>query len=153
MDKIVVTTWTVVILTLLEFSSVYIHEYISLWVWVFKYEYMIMILFVCIWATCSNTDIPLKISRENPKIFRKIELLIKLESKNNFRKNLASLWRVRSILVRAACVRCHGTKCSILMAFVSLLSARVTFLQEGIIVEFRNFAWGFKSQKNNICSD
>ena len=43
---------------------------------------------------------------------------------------------------------CHGTKCPLLMAFFSLssLSADVTFLPEGVIVGFRNFAWGFHSQ-------
>ena len=40
------------------------------------------------------------------------------------------------ILVRAACVRCQGTKCPLLTAFFlfSLLSAPVTFLAEGVIV-------------------
>ena len=58
-------------------------------------------------------------------------------------------------LVRAACVRCHGTKCPLLTAFFSLLSSLslspdVTFLPERVIVGVRNFAWGFNSQKNKI---
>jgi hypothetical protein len=32
------------------------------------------------------------------------------------------------------------------------LSVPVTFLLEGVIIGFRNFAWGFKSQKNKIWS-
>ena len=39
-------------------------------------------------------------------------------------------------LVRAACVRCHGTKCVLLTAFFFSLSAWVTFLPEGVIVGF-----------------
>ena len=45
-------------------------------------------------------------------------------------------------LVRAACVRYHRTKCPLLTV--------VTFLPEGVIAGFQNFAWGFKSQKNKI---
>ena len=44
------------------------------------------------------------------------------------------------ILVRAACVRCHETKCPLLTAFFSplslSLSAPVPFLPEGVIVKF-----------------
>jgi hypothetical protein len=47
-------------------------------------------------------------------------------------------------------VRCHGTKCPLLTAFFLLLSACVTFLPEEVIVGFRNFAWGFKSQKKIV---
>ena len=57
-------------------------------------------------------------------------------------------------LVRAACVCCHGTKCPLLIAVFSLFSLfllssspLVTFLPEGIIIGFCNFAWGFKSKK------
>ena len=33
-------------------------------------------------------------------------------------------------------------------------SPTLTFLQEGVIVGFRNFAWGFKShKKNKICGE
>jgi hypothetical protein len=42
--------------------------------------------------------------------------------------------------------RCCGKKCPLLMAFFSL-SPDVTFLPEGVIVGFRNFAWSFNSQK------
>ena len=51
------------------------------------------------------------------------------------------VWTV-GILVRAAYVRCHGTKCPLLaMLFLFFLlsfslSARVTFLPEGLIVGF-----------------
>ena len=57
---------------------------------------------------------------------------------------------VSGILVRAACVHCQGTKCPLLTAFFLsfFLSPTLTFLQEGFIVGFRNFAWGFMSQKN-----
>jgi hypothetical protein len=34
-----------------------------------------------------------------------------------------------------------------LLLLLLLLSAPVSFLPEGDIVEFRNFAWGFNSQK------
>ena len=52
------------------------------------------------------------------------------------------------LLVRAACVRCHETKCPLLTAFFSiLLSEVVTFLPEGVIVGFRNFAWGLSHNK------
>ena len=54
------------------------------------------------------------------------------------------------LLVRAACVRCHGTKCPLLTAFFLFLSLRVTFLPEGVIVGFWNFEYDFKSQKNKI---
>ena len=53
-------------------------------------------------------------------------------------------------LAWAACVRCHGTKCPLLTAFFFfffLSSPAVTFLPEGVIVRFQNFAWGFNSQK------
>ena len=53
------------------------------------------------------------------------------------------------MLVRAACVRCYETKCPLLTAalFLFLLSLRqVTFLPEGVIVGFQNFAWGLNSQ-------
>ena len=47
------------------------------------------------------------------------------------------------ILVRAACVRCHGTKCPILAAFFLffffLLTNSLTFLPEGVIVGFWSF--------------
>jgi hypothetical protein len=47
-------------------------------------------------------------------------------------------------------LECHGTKCPLLTAFfLSLFSGVVTFLPEGVIVGFPNFAWGFKSQKIN----
>ena len=55
-----------------------------------------------------------------------------------------------NILARVACVRGHGTKCPLLIAFfLSLLSLSevVTFLPEGVIVGFPNFACGFKSQE------
>ena len=42
-------------------------------------------------------------------------------------------------LLRAACVRCHGTKCPL-----------TAFFSEGVIVCFWYFALGFKSQKNKI---
>ena len=50
----------------------------------------------------------------------------------------------------SGCVRCHGNKVSTIngVIFLSSLSLRrVTFLPEGVIVGFRNFAWGFNSQK------
>ena len=53
-------------------------------------------------------------------------------------------------LARAACMRCHGTKCPLLTAFFLSFffsSPTLTFLPEGVIVGFQNFAWGFKSQK------
>ena len=36
------------------------------------------------------------------------------------------------------------------LSFFSLSSEVVTFLPEGVIVGFPNFAWGFESQKNKI---
>ena len=54
----------------------------------------------------------------------------------------------------AALRRCSETKCPlylVLFFFLFLfLSVPHTFLPEGFIVGFRNFAWGFKSQKNKI---
>jgi hypothetical protein len=49
-------------------------------------------------------------------------------------------YRTQYILARAACVRCHGTKCPLLMALFLFLSSfrRVTFLPEGVIVGFKN---------------
>ena len=55
----------------------------------------------------------------------------------------------------SGCVRCHGNKVStingVIFSSLSLLSLfslrRVTFLPEGVIVGFQNFAWGFNSQK------
>ena len=74
--------------------------------------------------------------------------------------------QIKQKLVRAACMRCHGTKCPLLMALCNItpmncnitpmntnitpMNEVVTFLPEGVIVGFRNFAWGFKSQKNKI---
>jgi hypothetical protein len=52
---------------------------------------------------------------------------------------------------RAACMHCYGTKCPLLTAsFLFLLSPTMTVLLEGVFVGFRNFAWGFMSQKNKI---
>jgi hypothetical protein len=43
---------------------------------------------------------------------------------------------------------CHGTKCPLLKALFLFLSFHwVTFLPEGVIVGFQNFAWAFNSQK------
>ena len=44
------------------------------------------------------------------------------------------------------------TKCPLLTALFFSLSSlrRVTFLPEGVIVGFRNFAWGFNSQKKRF---
>ena len=53
----------------------------------------------------------------------------------------------------SGCVRCRGSKVStingvIFSSIFSLSSLRqVTFLPEGVIVGFQNFAWGFNSQK------
>ena len=53
----------------------------------------------------------------------------------------------------SGCVRSHGNKVStingVIFLSLSLLSSlrRVTFLPEGVIVGFQNFAWGFNSQK------
>jgi hypothetical protein len=59
--------------------------------------------------------------------------------------------------VRAACMCCHRTKCPLLTVFflflyfsIFLSSPTLTFLQEGVIVGFRDFAWIFKSQKNKV---
>ena len=52
-----------------------------------------------------------------------------------------------NILARVACVRGHGTKCPLLIAFFLSLSEVVTFLPEGVIIRFRNITWGLKSQK------
>ena len=50
----------------------------------------------------------------------------------------------------SGCMRRHGTRCPLLTAFYFFLSlCRVTFLQEGVIVGFRNFAWSFKSHKKS----
>ena len=47
-------------------------------------------------------------------------------------------------LFRAACVRCHGTKCPLLTAFVlSLLSTRVTFLRRGCPIVLK-FCMGYR---------
>ena len=48
------------------------------------------------------------------------------------------------MLVRAACVRCPKTKCSLLTSFFFLSLCRVTFLPEGIFAGFWNFARGFR---------
>ena len=53
----------------------------------------------------------------------------------------------------SGCVHCHGNKVStingvIFFSLFSLSLRRVTFLPEGVIVGFQNFAWGFNSQKN-----
>ena len=48
------------------------------------------------------------------------------------------------------CVRCHGNKVSTINGVIFSLSLslrRVTFLPEGDIVGFQNFAWGLNSQK------
>ena len=51
----------------------------------------------------------------------------------------------------SGCVSCHGTKCPLLTAlFFSLLSPAHTFLPEGVIIGFRNFAWGLNSQKKDL---
>ena len=42
----------------------------------------------------------------------------------------------RQTLARAACVRSHETECPLLTAFLSLLSALVTFIPEGVTVGF-----------------
>ena len=56
------------------------------------------------------------------------------------------------------CMRYHGTKCPLLTVLFLFLSfslslRRVTFLPEGVIVGFWNFAWGIKSQKNKILGE
>ena len=43
---------------------------------------------------------------------------------------------VEKKMVRAACVPCHGSKCPLLTVFIFFLSARVTFLQEGVNLGF-----------------
>ena len=58
---------------------------------------------------------------------------------------------INSVIGPSGCVRCHGNKEStingvILSSLFSLLSLslrRVTFLPEGVIIGFQNFAWGF----------
>jgi hypothetical protein len=50
-------------------------------------------------------------------------------------------------LVRVGCVRCHRSKCPLLMVFSSLRSAPFTFLPEGVIIGFQNFARGSKVTK------
>ena len=52
-------------------------------------------------------------------------------------------------------MRCHGAKFPLLTALVSLLSSfnPVTFLPEGVIVGFQNFAWGFILKKNKILGE
>ena len=58
------------------------------------------------------------------------------------------MYNVTIKLVRAACVRCHGTKCPLLTAFVPFfLSVCITFLPEGVFVGVWNFAWAPNSQK------
>ena len=48
-------------------------------------------------------------------------------------------------LVRAACVRCHGTKCPLLTAlFLFLFSPTLTFLPEGGYHRVPKFCTGFK---------
>jgi hypothetical protein len=56
-------------------------------------------------------------------------------------------WNLHPLL--AACVRCHGSKCPLLtlLFLLLLLFGNVTFLPEGVIVEFQNFAWGFNTHK------
>ena len=56
-------------------------------------------------------------------------------------------WSERSAC--AALRRCSETKCPLYLVLFFFLSFSVphTFLPEGFIVGFRNFAWGFKSQK------
>ena len=50
--------------------------------------------------------------------------------------------QARVILVRAACMRLHGTNCPLLKAFCSLpLFSRVTFLPEGFIIGLQNCVW------------
>jgi hypothetical protein len=65
-------------------------------------------------------------------------------------KSLMMLEHFDIILVSAACKHCHGTKCPPLtvvfsLSFFSL--PRLLLSKEGVIVGFRNFAWGNKSQK------
>jgi hypothetical protein len=56
---------------------------------------------------------------------------------------------VRQQAKDVAFIRCQGTKSPLLRALFSLSSffCPVTFLSEGVIVGFKNFAWGFKSQQ------
>jgi hypothetical protein len=60
------------------------------------------------------------------------------------------LWQTEGLydkLVRAACVRCHRTKCPLLTAFFLLSSLCFTFLPEGLIVGFWSVAWGLSHKK------
>ena len=53
---------------------------------------------------------------------------------NNMKKKSKGI--IRRILVRAACVRCHGTKCPLLTAFSSLSSfslLHLLFSQKGLL--------------------
>ena len=47
----------------------------------------------------------------------------------------------------SGCVCCNGNKVSTINGVFFSSLRRVTFLLEGVIVGFRNFAWGFNSQK------
>ena len=58
---------------------------------------------------------------------------------------LLNCWLVK--LVQSTCMRCHRTKCP--LHIITLSFCQVTFLPEGVIARFWNFAWGLKSQKNN----
>ena len=58
-----------------------------------------------------------------------------------------------TILAQAACVRCHGTKCPLLMALFSFflsLSPLGYFSPRRSYHRVLKFAWGFGSHKNKI---
>ena len=60
---------------------------------------------------------------------------------------------IRNWWVRAACVCCHGTKGPLLTAFFLLflfLSPTLTFLQEGVMVGFRNLHGVLSHKQNKI---
>ena len=63
-----------------------------------------------------------------------------------------------NLLVQAKCLRCPWAlqrECSVKyfwdsFSFFFLLGHILSFLPEGVVLGFWNFAWGFKSQKNKI---
>ena len=76
---------------------------------------------------------------------------ISLEMKETMDKEPAQLDDML-VIGLSGCVCCHGNKVStnngVIFSSLSLSLRRVTFLPEGVIVGFQNFACGFNSQKN-----
>ena len=73
----------------------------------------------------------------------RIQNIWKLQRKNSSARIFQWKRKTNRKLVWATCVRCHGTKCPLLTGFffflyLSLSSASVSFLPEGVIIGFWN---------------